>query len=157
MLSGWLASRWSRSACTILSCSPSTKGTSTRPGRSGEGNTRLTLLGCTRIRWRTAAAAAATSTADDGGDEQSQVAVVELQGVEASGELELGLHHVAERPPEALEELAGDEASSAGHQEAIFVHAGGQEGKKSFVNAVLQERHLDVRHKGGRSKLKHQT
>lgn len=32
--SGWLASRWSRSAWTMLSCNCSTTGTSTRPGRS---------------------------------------------------------------------------------------------------------------------------
>lgn len=37
--SGWLASRWSPSTWTMLSCSCSTKGASTRPGRSeGKGN-----------------------------------------------------------------------------------------------------------------------
>lgn len=85
-----------------------------------------------------------TSTADDGSHKQRQVTVVQLQGVEASGKLEFGLHHVAKWPPEALEELSGDEASTAGHQEAVFVHAGGQEGEEGFIHSVLQESHLNV-------------
>ncbi len=83
-----------------------------------------------------------TSAADNGSHKEGQVAVVQLQGVEACGKLEFGLHHVAKWPPEALEELSGDEASTTGHQEAVFVHAGGQEGEEGFVNAVLQEGHL---------------
>lgn len=71
----------------------------------------------------------ATSAADYRSHKKGQITVIQLQGVEACGKLELWLHHVAERPPKALEELTGDEASSAGHQEAIFVHAGCQEGK----------------------------
>ncbi len=67
-----------------------------------------------------------TPTADDSGHKQSQVTVVQLEGVEAGGKLEFGLHHVAKRPTEALEEFSGDEASAAGHQETVFVHAGGQ-------------------------------
>lgn len=83
-----------------------------------------------------------TSTADDGGHKKGQVTVIQLQGVEACCKLELGLHHVTEGPPEALEEFSGDKATAAGHKDAIFVHAGGQEGEKCFVNAVLQEGHL---------------
>lgn len=86
-----------------------------------------------------------TSAADNGGHKQSQVTVVQLQGVEARGKLELGLHHVTKRPPEALEELSGDEAPAVGHQEAIFVHAGGQEGEEGLVYTVLQQSHLRAR------------
>lgn len=78
-----------------------------------------------------------TSAADDGSDKKGQVAVVQLQGVEACGKLEFWLHHVAKRPPAALEELSGDEAPTAGHQEAVFVHAGGQEGEEGFINPIL--------------------
>lgn len=84
-----------------------------------------------------------TSAADNGSHKEGQVAVIQLQGVEACGKLEFGLHHVAKWPPEALKELSGDEASTAGHEEAVFVHAGGQEGEEGFVNAVLQESHLN--------------
>lgn len=86
-----------------------------------------------------------TSTADDGSHKQGQVAVVQLQRVEAGGELELGLHHVAKRPSEALEEFSGDEAdetTATGHQKAVFVHTGGQEGEQGLVNPVFQESHL---------------
>lgn len=83
-----------------------------------------------------------TSAADDGSHEEGQVAVVELQGVEARGELELGLHHVAQGSPEAFEELPGDEPPAAGHQHTVFVHARGQEGEQGFVDPVLQQGHL---------------
>lgn len=84
-----------------------------------------------------------TSAADNGSHKQGQVAVVQLQRVEACCKLEFGLHHVTEWPPKALEELSGDEASTAGHQEAVFVHAGGQEGEEGFINTILQQSHLD--------------
>lgn len=84
-----------------------------------------------------------TSAADDGSHKKGQVTVVQLQGVEACGKLEFGLHHVTKWPPEALEELSGDEASTTGHQEAVFVHARCQEGEEGFVNTVLQESHLN--------------
>lgn len=84
-----------------------------------------------------------TSTADDGSHKQRQVTVIQLQGVEACGKLEFGLHHVAKWPPEAFEELSGDEASTAGHQEAVFVHAGGQEGEEGFIHSVLQKGYLN--------------
>lgn len=85
-----------------------------------------------------------TSAADDGGHKERQVAVVQLQGVKLGGKLELGLHHVAEGPLQALEELSGDEAAAARHQEAVFVHARGQECEESLVNAVLEESHLKI-------------
>lgn len=78
-----------------------------------------------------------TPTADDGSHKKSQVTVVQLQGVEACGKLEFGLHHAAIWPPEALEELPSDEDSIPCHQDTVFVHAGGQEGEEGFVNSVL--------------------
>lgn len=84
-----------------------------------------------------------TSAADNSSHKKRQVSVIQLQGVEACGKLEFGLHHITKRPPEALEELSGDEASTTCHQEAVFVHAGGQECEEGFVNAVLQESHLN--------------
>lgn len=85
-----------------------------------------------------------TSAADDGGHKERQVAVVQLQGVKLGGKLELGLHHVAEGPPQALEELARDEARTVRHQQAVLVHARGQHGEEGLVDAVLQQSHLIV-------------
>lgn len=82
-------------------------------------------------------AVSVTSTADNGRHKKGQVAVVQLQRVEACGKLELGLHHVAKWTPETLEKFTSDEASTTGHQEAVFVHAGGQEGEEGFINTVF--------------------
>lgn len=86
-----------------------------------------------------------TSTADNSRHKKGQVAVVQLQRVEARRKLELRLHHVTKRTAEAFEEFTGNEASATGHQEAVFVHAGGQQGEEGFVNTVLQQGHLNVR------------
>lgn len=88
-----------------------------------------------------------TSTADNSSHKKSQVAVVQLQRVEACGKLEFGLHHVTEWSAETLEELTGDKASTTGHQEAVLVHARGQECEEGFVNTVLQESHLKGKQK----------
>lgn len=61
-----------------------------------------------------------TPTADDGSHEERDVAVVQLQRVELHGEVELGLHDVAEGLPKALEKLPGDEAAAIGHQHPEF-------------------------------------
>ena len=83
-----------------------------------------------------------TSTQDDGGHEEGQVAVVQLQGVELDGKLKFGLHDLAEGPPQAPQELAGDEALPVGHKEAVLVHERGQHGEDGLMDAVLEERHL---------------
>ena len=90
-----------------------------------------------------------TSAADDCRDEQRQVAVIQLQSVEARGKLELGLHHVTKGPPQTFQELTGDEAPAARHQEAVFIHAGGKEGEEGLVHTVLQQGHLGNRTEHG--------
>lgn len=93
-----------------------------------------------------------TSTADDGGDEQSQVTVVQLQCVELHGKLEFRLHHVAERSAQAFQELPGDEARAVRHEQPVLVHAGGQQGEEGFIHAVLQKSHLVIKVQGGEAR-----
>lgn len=138
----------------MLSWSRSTGGTSTRPGRSGRGEDEeiksfkvVHSIPAINPSSDSPLYMSVTTTADNGGHENSQVTVVQLQRVEACCKLELGLHHVAKWPPEALEELPSDEAAATSHQEAIFVHAGGQESEECFVHAILQERNLNTRQK----------
>lgn len=153
--SGWLASRWSRNAWTMPSCSCSTRGASTRPGRSESDKDNewkkddslfvhlKASLGKKNLQ--SPITESVTSTADNSRHKKGQVAVVQLQRVEARRKLELRLHHVTKWTAEAFEEFTGNEASATGHQEAVFVHAGGQQGEEGFVNTVLQQGHLNVR------------
>ncbi len=85
-----------------------------------------------------------TSAQDDDGQEQSHVAVVQLQHVELDGELKLGLHHLAEGLAQALEELAGHEDLAVGDERAVFVHERGHHDDEHLDDAVLQQRDLVV-------------
>ncbi len=85
-----------------------------------------------------------TSAQDDDGQEQSHVAVIQLQHVELDGELELGLHHLAEGLAQALEELAGHEDLAVGDERAVFVHERRHHDDEHLDHAVLQQRDLVV-------------
>lgn len=79
-----------------------------------------------------------TSTQDDCGDEEHQVALLQLECSKFIQEVKLGLHHVAERFAEALDELSGHEDSSLGHQHAVLVGEVTQADDVHLEGAVLQ-------------------
>lgn len=85
-----------------------------------------------------------TSTQNDGCDEESQVTIIEFQGIELDSELKLGLNDVTEGLSDAAQELAGDKTSAVGHQQPILIDDGGQHGEDGLVHAVLEKGHLVV-------------
>lgn len=85
-----------------------------------------------------------TSTADYSGHKQSQVAVVQLQCIKLCGKLELWLHHITERSPQALEEFPGDEARAICYKKPVLIHAGGEHCKEGLVHSIFQKSHLIV-------------
>lgn len=93
-----------------------------------------------------------TSTADDCSHKQSQVAVVQPQTVKFHSKLELGLHHVTERPSQTLEELPRDEARAVRDQKPVLVHGGGQHGEEGFVHSILQKSHLIIEVQAGEAR-----
>ncbi len=78
-----------------------------------------------------------TSTADDGSNKQCEVTVVQFEGVKLHSKLKLGLHHLTERPSQALQELSGDEAAAVRHQQTVFIHVWCQHGEERLMDAVL--------------------
>lgn len=83
-----------------------------------------------------------TPTENDNSQKQSHVAVVQLQCVELDGELELRLHHLTERFPEALEELARHKNLSVGDKGPIFVHERRHHDDQNLDDSVLQQSNL---------------
>lgn len=63
-----------------------------------------------------------TSTTDDGSNKQCEVTIVQFEGVKLHCKLKLGLHHLTERPSQALQELSGDEAAAVRDQQTVFIH-----------------------------------
>lgn len=88
-----------------------------------------------------------TSAEDNDGQEERHVVVVQLQHVELDGKLELGLHHLTEGFPEALEELPRHKDLSIRDERPVLVHQRRHHDDHDLDHAVFQQRYLRAENK----------